>query len=140
MYVRGMGDMEEHPIDDQTIIRYLLNDLSEPEQIRFEELYIADHRIFEQVRVVEEELIEDYARGRLSAHQRAQFERHYLATTGRRKKVEFIEDMIEALAAKPPSPLPVESKRVSWWRSLIFSMRRQKMVIGFALTTIALMA
>jgi hypothetical protein len=49
----------------QTVIKYLLNELSADDQARFEEAYLGDGGLFEQVRALEEELIDDCIRERL---------------------------------------------------------------------------
>ena len=44
--------------------RFLLGEMSEGERGVFEELFVADEGLFERVRVVEDELVESYLRGR----------------------------------------------------------------------------
>ena len=77
-------------------IRYLLGDLSEPEQIAFEREFFADPVVFEQLVQTETALVDDYARGRLSPRLRKQFEQYYLAHPSRRERAAFAE----ALATK----------------------------------------
>jgi hypothetical protein len=81
--------------DDQTIIRYLLNDLSEADQESFEEAYLKDQGLFEQLRSHEEELIEDYVKGDLSRRERRLFERRYLVSAQRRARVEAARQLVE---------------------------------------------
>ena len=80
---------------DQTIIRYLLNELSAHDQARFEEAYLSDGSLFEQVQALEEELIENYVKGDLSGRERRRFERHYLASDQRRAKIEAARDLVQ---------------------------------------------
>jgi len=86
--------------DDQTIIRYLLNELSEGEQARFEETYLRDESLFEQVQALEEELIEDYVKGGLSGHERLRFERHYLASDQRRARIQTARELLRVCSPK----------------------------------------
>jgi hypothetical protein len=88
---------------DQTIIKYLLNELSEDDQSRFEEAYFSDGSLFEQVRALEEELIDDYVKGDLSGRDRRGFERHYLASAERRAKIETARQLIELCSLKGPA-------------------------------------
>jgi hypothetical protein len=111
------------------MIGYLLNDLPEPEQRRFEEQYFADPGFFEQLQAVEEELIEDYVRERLSAPQRANFERHYLATPERRERVAFARELCDALSREPAART---SEARSWWRARVGIMTGQPQVLGYA--------
>jgi hypothetical protein len=88
---------------DQTIIKYLLNELSEDERSRFEEAYFGDGSLFEQVRALEEELIDDYVKGDLSGRDRRGFERHYLASAERRSRIETARQLIELCSLKGPA-------------------------------------
>ncbi len=85
---------------DQTIIRYLLNELSAEDQARFEEAYLSDGGLFEQVRALEEELIENYVKGDLSGRERRRFERHYLASDQRRARIEAARELVRACSPK----------------------------------------
>ena len=51
---------------EQIATRYLLGELAEPEQTALEEKYFADPQLFDQLVKAETELVDDYARGRLS--------------------------------------------------------------------------
>jgi hypothetical protein len=81
---------------EQIATRYLLGELTEPEQIALEERYFSDSQLFDQVVSTETELVDNYARGRLSAQARQRFEQSYLAHPERRERLRFAE----ALAAK----------------------------------------
>lgn len=85
---------------DQTIIRYLLNELSAEEQARFEEAYLSDQGLFEQVQALEAELIENYVKGDLSGHERRRFERHYLASDQRRARIEAARELVHVCSPK----------------------------------------
>src|SRR2546423_314400 len=62
------------PNSDETMTRYLFGELSESEQAQLEERYFTDAQTFDQLAQLETELVDNYARGRLSA-QIAQKER-----------------------------------------------------------------
>jgi hypothetical protein len=85
---------------DQTITSYLLNELSGEDQERFEEAYLSDGSLFEQVRALEEELIEDYVKGALSDQERRRFERHYLASDQRRARIEAARELLRVCSLK----------------------------------------
>jgi hypothetical protein len=85
---------------DQTITSYLLNELSEEDQERFEEAYLSDPSLFEQVQALEEELIEDYVKGDLSGQERRRFERHYLASDQRRARIEAAREFLRVCSLK----------------------------------------
>jgi hypothetical protein len=48
-----------------TVIKYLLNELSADDQARFKDACLSDGSLYEQVRALEEELIDDCVRERL---------------------------------------------------------------------------
>jgi len=89
--------------NDQTIIRYLLNELPEEDQARFEDAYIRDGSLFEQVQALEEELIEDYVKGELSGDERHRFERHYLASDQRRARIGTTKQLVRVCSLKSPA-------------------------------------
>jgi hypothetical protein len=104
---------------DQTIIKYLLNELSADEQARFEDAYFSDGSLFEQVQALEEELIEDYVKGNLSRHKRSRFERHYLASDQRRARVDAARELLRLCSPKS-SPQPATDDRIE---GKFFSLR-----------------
>jgi hypothetical protein len=134
---------------DQTIIRYLLNELSADDLARFEEAYLSDDSLFEQVQALEEELIEDYVKGNLSGRERHHFELHYLASDQRRARIETARQLDEMLSIKAPAHTATyerieDGRGESWFfspRSLLRSLagRRPAPVFGFAAAILALL-
>jgi hypothetical protein len=104
---------------DQTIIKYLLNELSEEDQARFEEAYFGDESLFEQVRALEEELIEDYVKGDLPSHERRLFERHYLASDERRARIEAARELVQVFSPKSSAQTAADGRI----ESKLFSLR-----------------
>src|SRR5215470_5444116 len=66
--------------------QYLLGTATAEEQTAMEEKYFSDPGVFQQVVAAEKKLLDDYAYGRLSSDDRAQFERHYLTHPKRRAR------------------------------------------------------
>jgi hypothetical protein len=128
---------------DQTIIRYLLNELSAEDQARFEEAYLSDVSLFERVQAMEEELIEDYVKGDLSGRQRRRFERHYLASDQRRARIETARDLVELclpkLSTQTAADDRIESKFFSL-RSRLGSIAKPHMVPVFGVAAALLLA
>ncbi len=90
---------EENLHNERESRRFLLGKMSEAERFAFEENFIADEDSFELTRVVEDELIESFVRGTLSADEREKFERHFLSTEARRRRVAFARTMLDKLVA-----------------------------------------
>src|SRR6516225_12149632 len=80
------------------LIRYHLGELSPAERDKVEARYFADDAFHDQVLAAEEELIDSYVQGELSAEQKEHFEHRFLQVDDRREKVE----VARALAAWAP--------------------------------------
>jgi hypothetical protein len=78
-------------------IKYLLGALSEPEQAAIEGEYSANPERFEEICTLENDLIDDYLRGDLPAAEREQFERGYLSSPKKLRRVQFARTMLSSL-------------------------------------------
>ncbi|MEK7725345.1 MAG: hypothetical protein AAB336_13415 [Acidobacteriota bacterium] len=74
--------------------RFLLGGMTEDERIEFEGNFILDESLFENLRIAEDELIEQYLGGTLSDTEKSNFEANYLTTKLRRERVEFTRQML----------------------------------------------
>ena len=97
------------------ICKYLLGELSERQQAELEARYFADDQLFEQLLMVEDELIEKYARGEVSGSERDLLERYFLRSQERRKRVMFVQALMKYLASLTED---VSRQRASWWGEL----------------------
>src|SRR5215475_14931447 len=137
--------MVKQPFDsDQTIIRYLLNELSEDDQSRFEEAYFSDGSLFEKVRALEEELIDDYVKGDLSGRERRRFERHYLASDQRRERIEAARELIRVCSLKAGAQTAADNRIEGKFFSLRSRLRslvtlRPAPVFGVAVALLSLL-
>ena len=68
---------------------YLLGTLEVDRRTEFEEKILSDPEIYEELLVNEEELIDQYVAGCLSAVEKHQFETHFLITAERQKNLRF---------------------------------------------------
>ena len=115
--------MTDQGDDRKMITDYLLGELPDPDQKALEARYFVDDALFEQLLAIEDEMIERYARGEVTPAERAQFERHFLASPARRKRVRFAKAWmryVTALAAE------VHRQRLSWWGKLKALLRPRK--------------
>ena len=99
------------------MIRYLLGLLPEIERGQFEERSLADGCLLEEMRVIEDELIDDYVSEHLSESYRERFEQHYLRLEEHRQRVSF------ALALKLYSEKSTAENNIpkqNWWRRLLW--------------------
>lgn len=100
---------------EESIQRYLLGDLSEQEQEEIETRYIDDKEFFERLLVVEDELIDACASGRLSGRESEHFERHFLRSADRRQRLEFARPWM-TYVSRPSAKPAVRSAQRSFWR------------------------
>lgn len=116
--------------------RFLLGDLSETKRTAFEENFIADETLFEQIQVVEDELIESYIRGTLAETDKAKFERNFLTTETRRKRVAFTRSMLDKLAENRESAVTKKTETAaannSVWNSIADFFKTPKLAFGAA--------
>jgi hypothetical protein len=102
---------------DERIIAYLLEELPEEEAEQFEDECFAQESWPEQLKLVEEDLIDDYLRNELGPEQRRRFESNYLTTEARQERVGLAAallrhvDETQAVAQEPAAvkePVTVE--------------------------------
>src|SRR5262245_57822202 len=109
--------MELSKKNKREVIQYLLGAAAAEEQMAVEERYLSDQDFFEQVVAVEKELLDDYARDRLSTSERELFERLYLAHPKRRARAMTAVALVSTLdrLQLPEVPLvPAPVRRASW--------------------------
>jgi hypothetical protein len=108
--------------NENLIARYLLGELSEEQQIAIEDRAFADKNYLASITAVENDLIDEYVRNELSGVERQRFEKQFLASADRRKRVEFARTLAGVMEeeAVPKKILVRESQ--SWsWRDAIYA-------------------
>ena len=76
-------------IEREELRAYLLGTLDEDHKTQFEERILTEPDVYEELLLVEEELIDQYLAGDLSAIEQQQFESHFLITAERQKNLRF---------------------------------------------------
>src|SRR2546430_6037703 len=132
--------MEPKLDDDKVIARYLLGDLSEAEQAQLEEHAFSDSDYLQQVRAVEKDLIDEYARGELSGPAREAFEQRFFASEQRRRQIEFAKAFRQVAGESPAraSSDVAAAVTTSWWSSLSPFRRGPNLAFRFSLAAAAL--
>jgi hypothetical protein len=92
--------------DDDQLVRYLLGALPEDETQRVEEDCLVDDEVAARLRLVEDDLVDAYARGHLTGDRLVRFEAFYLASPGRRQKMEFAKRFLAAVDSAAPRHEP----------------------------------
>ena len=134
------SDADEPMTNSDEMTRYLFGELSEAEQAQLEARYFTDAQVFNQLAQLEAELIDDYARGRLSAQMRARFERAYLSNPNRRARLKFGEALTARLDQMAASSVaePARMRAASLWQRAALQLAGKRRALAFS-TVLALL-
>jgi len=99
-------EMSQRSDDRELLTRYLLGAASGDECEAVEDRYFVDDGESAELLQVEDELIDDYVRGALTASERGLFEENFLCTAERRHRLEFVRDLAGALAYVEAKQIP----------------------------------
>ncbi len=122
--------------EENLVKRYLLGEADEREQQQIEERLLTEDAYAESLLLIEDELIDDYARRLLSAHDRELFELNFLTTPKRLQKLTIAQSLVLHAATEnitmpnreattPEKKNPIEKTEVASglsgiWHSLFF--------------------
>src|SRR5438128_1340351 len=133
--------MTPTPEVQERLRQYLLGQLDDGAREKIEEDLLANQELFEELQVIEDELIDDYVNGSLSTGNRSQFEKHFLSTNDRREQLSFGHTLHRYLKSKSAT-VATEREEVKptarnvWISSLFYSPLRAAVfaivVIGIA--------
>ena len=131
------------PFDEGFIVRYLLGDLTEQEQIEVEDRAFSDPLYLRNIQAVEADLIDEYVRAGLSEPERRRFEKRFLASHERRQKVEFARALADvatsAVITAPVGRLADERPPVRWWAPFIGLLHGSSPAVRFSLAAASLL-
>ena len=108
-------------VDNEKLIsQFLLGELPEERQIEIEDRAFSDKEYLATITAVENDLIDEYVRGDLSAADQQRFESRFLASAERRKRVEFAKALriVVSEAHAPEKNVVHPAKTWSWRESL----------------------
>jgi hypothetical protein len=106
-------------IEKDLLLRtYLLGSLSPEEQQRIEQHLMIDSTAFEDLRWIEDELIDDYLEGALSGREKEKFENFFLSAPERRQKLDFAKALKRYVAGHRVKQNPMSSWE-SFWQTLL---------------------
>lgn len=102
---------------EELLIRYLLGKASEAEQEEIEAKFFADNDLFEQMIVVENDLIDSFIRGSLTADEEELFKTQYFTTETRSNRVNVSKAFISVATEsrlKDASEKKLETEKRPW--------------------------
>jgi anti-sigma factor RsiW len=124
--------------NEQLIVKYLLGDLPEEQQIEIEDHAFQDKEYLAAITAVENDLIDDYVRHQLSDAERRKFEAKFLASAERRKRVDFAKAFAK-VAAESTAPKTAAVIRPSWRESFEAFIRGLNPAGRFAFAAVMLL-
>jgi hypothetical protein len=130
--------MNSEPGIESSLKPYLLGDLNPDEQERLERRLMVDSDVFEELRRVEDELIDDYLEGGLAGRERERFENFFLAAPERKQKLRFAKSLKRYVAAHKQAESP-EPVRPNAWRTFWHTQIRP-LKLAFAASLVLLLA
>ena len=103
--------MNAQPTNNERIKGYLLGQIAEEDESQFEARLLTDREFYEELSIVEDELIDQYLAGALSVSDRQSFESHFVSSSERQKKVRFARALRKrvSVAAEPAETARVVS-------------------------------
>jgi hypothetical protein len=116
--------MAESVFGEKTMIRYLLGQLSEEERVSVESSFFENDALFEQLTAMEEDLIDDYVRGRLPVEQQKAFQKKFLTDNNWKQRVVFAEALSQRVGERRPQAQSLGS-RESFFQTLLGLLRIQ---------------
>src|SRR3712207_3769232 len=128
--------MRKYFREDVLIRRYLLNDLDQDQQRQLELRLISDENFFEELLIVENEIIFDYVTNTLSQQEEEQFESHFVLTPERSQKIEFFKVLNKKIEE---TPITVPILHLSWKRVLPVFLRETSSALRFSLAVCLLL-
>lgn len=135
--------VQENTHNNAEIQRFLLGEMSETERSAFEARFVADESLFEQISVAEDELTESYVRGTLSPAEKTTFEREFLSTEPRRRRVAFTRAMLDKINEENEIAVikkteTASAEHPSVWASLANLFKTPKLAFGAGLAVLIL--
>ena len=102
--------------ENNAVRRYLLKQLSDPENQAFELQLLSDNTLSGELEIVEEELIDEYLANELTKDERLRFEETFLAHPERKRKFREGEALKRHFGTVPaPSPAPGKFEFLKDW-------------------------
>jgi hypothetical protein len=135
--IRGAEKGEDilRAIGNETIKSYLLGSLEESSKTQLEEQLLNDAKLFEELEITEDELVDQYVAGRLSGDDKARFESHFLVTPDRVRKTQFGRTFRRYLEVNDTADVPDATRPK--FKNLFALWRVQRPLMAFALVVVA---
>ena len=122
------AQLQSDGVPDETLRLYLLGRLNEDERLRLDERLLLENKLAERIVLLESELTDDYAAGRLDAAEQEAFVKKFLVTGDRRRQLNFTSALQDYSRSTAEASVSVTTQRKGpSWRERIaelFSLNR----------------
>ena len=104
--------MNSRPTNNERIKGYLLGQITEEDESQVEARLLTDREFYEELSIVENELIDQYLADALSVSDRQSFESHFVSSSERQRKVRFARALRKcvSVAAEENQLSPTEAE------------------------------
>ncbi len=127
--------------EEEKLRKYLTGDLSEAEKLKIETEFLASDEAFERLEEIENDLVDEYVRGELSAQERSLFEQNYLTTPLHRQRVLLSQNLLRTAAnERIPAKNRAAVSGTSWWSELFSSLKLHQLAWAVAALLIAVLS
>ncbi len=99
----GNDNMSQDLAEEQLIRSYFLGDLPESEKDRIQERLFTDPEFFENLLIIEGELVDAYVLGLISAQDRTKLESGFLLSPYQHRKVQLVQTLDRYISQNEPS-------------------------------------
>lgn len=110
--------MKEVAASESALRQFLLGDVDEEERHRLESLFITDSVARERILAAEQDLIDDYLDGSLTAAEKQKFDQLYANTAAQRRKLRIATSIKEWATREGNASLRPKPVRTSLWSRL----------------------
>ncbi len=123
--------------------QYLLGELTEAELAAMEQEIFSEQEKFYQLCDIEDRLLDDYARGALTAAQQRRFEQRYMSNPARNRRVVFAQALAREVQAKEHEvsvrPASLSRLQAVWQAIRAGGLRPPKLAVSGAATVLVLL-
>jgi hypothetical protein len=103
--------------DESLLRRFLMGDITADEREQIEDAFMVDDELYQSLRAIEDELIIDYLRGRLTLESQTRFAREIEQSPVRQQRVAQVQQLLD-VAAPAAAPVPAARPKPSRWRPI----------------------
>ena len=129
--------MNYNTAEEKQLCQYLLGKLAEDVQRQLEEKLMTQANLFEQLEVLEDELIDEYLRNTLSNKDREGFEKHFLSSPERHQKLRFAQ-AFRSYVAVANEGTEKEHSKSSFWQTTWAALRTPTLVLRYGVPMVLL--